>query len=123
MTTVASFPVQQRGPSTREAPIVSGAWTVPAGLTYIFFRVDIPTSDYEDPLNSFELIVQVDNAGVWEQYSALTWQGGQWIGRDGTVNPPPTKKIPADAIVGKSTRIALVVPRRMRIGGLIQSEP
>jgi hypothetical protein len=123
MTTVASFPAVQRGPSTREDPIVSGSWTVPEGKTYIFFRVDIPTSDYEDPLNSFELIVQVDNAGAWEQFSAFTWTGGTYTGRDGTVNPPPTKKIPADALVGRAVRIALVVPRRMRIGGLIQSEP
>lgn len=74
--------------------------------------VGIPTAEFEDAARSITLVLELsdDNGATWREKNAIRWVGGHYVGKDGTINPPPTLTVDLTQYVGKRARVRGSVP-------------
>jgi hypothetical protein len=108
------------GVDWRQGTVTTAATVIPARelQSYLVFRLDLPTASYEDTTNRVGMMAYVYDveAAVWRFYSGAGWTGGRFIRQDGTVNPPPMLFLDQDELRGRTVRVELEVPQRMRVG-------
>jgi len=72
----------------------------------------IPTAEFEDAARTIMLALDLSSDGgtTWRQKYAVDWRGGHYVGRDGTINPPPTLTVDLTPYVGERARVRGSVP-------------
>jgi hypothetical protein len=95
-------------------------------MTSVSVTYSIPQADRDNPNASIwqRIEFSLDGGATWKAYmDGGVWHGGTGnIGRDGTVNPPPSMTIAGpslSALVGKLTRGRWEIPVAITIGATI----
>ena len=116
---------------SRQGVFISPNVHLPTGTLLIdLSATGIPTVDYENTSNSLSVWVQWCTNGVcasdtdFVNFCGVTWAGGDKVGKDGTVNPPPQT---ACGVGGADTSIVyrsiVTIPNPMTIGATISITP
>lgn len=107
-------------PAVRSGVTESSAMLIPAGVREVWgMATDIPTAEYEDPLNSIEVrVLRSPDAGVtWHVIGGAIWEGGRRTNKAGVLNPPPDAGVQIfPEWVGQLAKVELTVPRPMTFG-------
>lgn len=74
--------------------------------------IGIPTAEFEDPTHSITLTLELSaNSGAtWQERAAIRWIGGHYVGKDGTINPPPALIVDLTSYTGQRARVRGSVP-------------
>lgn len=117
---VADIPTTQR-----QGSIQSSSYTVPVDATgWIRLVADISqVSEYEDTGKSLTLRIYDLRAGVWTETDKARWRGGRYVDPELGTNPMPYVEIYAPHWAGRTLRVELDVPARMRVGAQLQTSP
>jgi hypothetical protein len=107
--------------SNRQGPTDFGPFTVPVDCSFCKITVSIPTTaDYENAANSFSFLAKYSpNNGVnWYERASYNWHGGQQIGKNNQVDPPPI--IAFNVNPGEQITASLDVTLQMRLGATVE---
>jgi len=93
-----------------------GDWTSSAAVLNQAGRwrvslIGIPTAEFEDTARSITLALELSSDLVmWREKYAIRWVGGHYVGKDGTINPPPTLTVDLTPYIGQRARVTGSVP-------------
>ena len=94
-----------------------GDWTSSAAMLNQVGRwrvslIGIPTAEFEDTARSITLVLELssDSGATWREKYAIRWVGGHYVGKDGTINPPPTLIVDLTPYIGQRARVTGSVP-------------
>jgi len=75
---------------------------IPAGARAVSVHVKMDAAQKVDPTQHFSLAVWVLDKGAPRYYGGQTWDGGNFVGKDGTPNPDPILRVgPLAAFAGR----------------------
>jgi hypothetical protein len=96
----------------------SQIWQVPAGATgRVRFTFNIEATDLADPANHLTGRLRLSEDGVtFKDWFEFHWQGGPYIGRDGTIGNGPTVAFELTSFAGRHIRGVLVLPQPLTVG-------
>ena len=121
-TALVSIPTTQR-----QGSFQSGTFDVPGDATGVVRLVaDIPSdAEYADPANSLWIrIYYFDTAtSTWRVTASAKWVGGEHVDPDLGVNPRPYVAIRIEPFQGKSVRVEVDMPTRIRVGATLDIGP
>lgn len=111
--------------SQRQGSFTSTSYTVPVDATgYVRVRADMASAEYENTANSLVIRMYVlggDN--VWRVSMGVKWIGGRMEDPELGVNPMPSISTNLVEFRGKTVRLEMEVPVRMRVGAVIETSP
>lgn len=103
------------------APQVFGPTTFPAGYVEAKLTINLPTADYENVGNSFDLLIEAskDSGATWHPIGGAHWSGGAHTVK-GVVDPPLTLVVDGlDAYAGAQVRATMDTAQQMTWGATL----
>lgn len=103
----------------RQGTLTSSSIVVPALANPdqdIIIRALMDAADIENTTLSFTFRIYFydEEQAIWYQHGAMTWRGAPWVSPRPKV--PPFMAIPLGELVGKTVRVELDIPDRMKLG-------
>lgn len=115
-------------PALRQGTFISPDVVVPTNITTITFAFDnMPTADFENPLNSIAFVVECSPDGVtgFIQAAGFKWVGtnGPFVdSKTGVVDPPSTVTFDARRWIGQHCRANVAIPNPLTAGLTVSTQ-